>query len=133
MAPYFAGGWKAYKCPADTYLSQEQVRAHFDERVRSISMDAFLGAGEKWSGDWGLPPIKTMSALVNPAPSMTWVLTDEHADSINDAMLYIDPRPAPAAGNFNDVPAGYHNNAGSFGFADGHSEIHKWANERKLD
>ena len=125
LAPYFAGGWKA----ADIYLSRAQRAANFPERVRSISMDAFLGAGEKWSGDWGLPPIKTMSALINPAPSMTWVLTDEHGDSINDAMLYIDPLLSPAAGSFNDVPGAYHNNAGAFSFADGHSEIHKWAND----
>jgi prepilin-type N-terminal cleavage/methylation domain-containing protein/prepilin-type processing-associated H-X9-DG protein len=129
LAPYFAGGWKAYKCPADIYLSQQQVRAHFEERVRSISMDACLGAGEKWSGGEWVPAVKKMSDLVNPAPSMTWVLTDEQADSINDAMLYIDPLLPTDAGSFNDVPAGYHNNAGAFGFADGHSEIHKWAND----
>jgi len=70
-----------------------------------------------------------MSDLVNPAPSMTWVLVDEHPDSINDAMLYIDPLLPTDSGNFNDVPASYHNNACGFSFADGHSEIHKWAND----
>ena len=29
-----------------------------------------------------------------------------------------------------DVPATYHDNAGNFSFADGHSEIHKWRDAR---
>ncbi len=124
LSPYYAGGYKAYKCPADIYLSAEQRKANFPERVRSVSMDAWLGGGEKYF-NW-VPAVAKMSDLANPAPSMTWVLVDEHPDSINDAMLYIDPRFKPGHGNFNDVPASYHNNACGFSFADGHSEIHKW-------
>ena len=60
---------------------------------------------------------------------MTWVLVDEHPDSINDAMLYIDPKYPTTTGNFNDTPASYHDHACGFSFADGHSEIHRWANQ----
>jgi prepilin-type processing-associated H-X9-DG protein len=28
-----------------------------------------------------------------------------------------------------DLPASYHNGGGSFAFADGHSEIHRWVSE----
>jgi prepilin-type N-terminal cleavage/methylation domain-containing protein/prepilin-type processing-associated H-X9-DG protein len=129
LAPYYANGWKLYKCPADIYLARAQVGAHFPERVRSISMDAWLGQGEKWSGLGFTIQVKKMTDLANPAPSMTWVLMDEHPDSINDAMLYINARLKPGQGNFNDVPASYHDNACGFSFADGHSEIHKWADE----
>ena len=31
---------------------------------------------------------------------------------------------------FVDVPASYHNGACGYGFADGHSEIHKWLADR---
>jgi prepilin-type N-terminal cleavage/methylation domain-containing protein len=127
LSPYYAGGWQVYKCPADVFLSSLQVRVHFPERVRSISMDAFLGAGEKWIA-W-VPPVVTMNDLINPAPSMTFVLLDEDPDSINDAMLYIDPLLPTDTGSFNDVPASYHDKANGFSFADGHSEIHKWAND----
>jgi prepilin-type N-terminal cleavage/methylation domain-containing protein/prepilin-type processing-associated H-X9-DG protein len=127
LSPYFAGGWKVYRCPADIYLSAVQKNSGFLERVRSVSMDAYLGAGEKWE-NWG-PTVKTISDLRSPAPSMTWVLVDEHPDSINDAMLYIDPLLKSGQGNFNDVPASYHNRACGFSFADGHSEIHKWFND----
>jgi len=60
--------------------------------------------------------------MVEPGPAMTWVMADEHPDSINDgglAIRMVEP-------NMVDYPAAYHNNAGGFSFADGHSEIKKW-------
>jgi prepilin-type N-terminal cleavage/methylation domain-containing protein/prepilin-type processing-associated H-X9-DG protein len=129
LAPYYAGGWKVYKCPADNFLSPVQVKAGFTERIRSISMDAWLGAGVK-SPDT-VPAVKTMSDLVDPAPSMTWVLVDEDPDSINDALLYEDPTIGVGLPGdvFVDIPASYHNHACGFSFADGHAEIHKWFND----
>lgn len=35
-------------------------------------------------------------------------------------------RASRTSEQWRDLPASYHNNAGSFSFADGHSEIHKW-------
>src|SRR5579872_4514950 len=131
LAPYYSGVWKLYKCPADPYLSRPQVAAHFSERVRSVSMDAWLGQGEKWSGLGYTLSIAKMTDFANPSPSMAWVLVDENADSINDAMLYIDPQYNPTAGAFNDVPAANHNQGAGFSFADGHSEIHRWANDKR--
>jgi prepilin-type N-terminal cleavage/methylation domain-containing protein/prepilin-type processing-associated H-X9-DG protein len=128
LAPYYANGWKIYKCPADVFLSTEQ-RAHgFTERVRSVSMDAWLGAGKKAYDN--VPTITKMSGLTSPAPSMSWVFVDEDPDSINDALIYEVPNYPINAGEFNDIPASYHNRACGFGFADGHSEIHKWANSK---
>jgi prepilin-type N-terminal cleavage/methylation domain-containing protein len=89
LAPYYAGGWKVYKCPADVYISPTQVAAHFQERVRSMSMDAWLGGGDKYF-NW-CPAVKKMSDLFLPAPSMAWVLVDEDPDSINDALIYENP------------------------------------------
>jgi prepilin-type N-terminal cleavage/methylation domain-containing protein/prepilin-type processing-associated H-X9-DG protein len=129
LAPYYAGGWKVYKCPADIFLSPTQVKAHFTERVRSVSMDAWLGAGEKYYS-W-CPAVKKMTDLYNPAPSMSWVLVDEDPDSINDALIYENPTLGVNSGQFGDIPASYHNQACGFSFADGHSEIHKWFNDGK--
>jgi prepilin-type N-terminal cleavage/methylation domain-containing protein/prepilin-type processing-associated H-X9-DG protein len=131
LAPYYAGGWKVYKCPADTYLSKAQRAARFPERVRSVSMDAWLGAGNKFYS-WA-PAIPKMIDIVNPGPSMTWVLTDEDPDSINDALLYENPSLGNQAGQceFSDIPGTYHNRACGMSFADGHSEIHTWLNDGK--
>jgi prepilin-type N-terminal cleavage/methylation domain-containing protein len=126
LAPYYAGAWKIYKCPADIFLSPAQMKAGFQERVRSVSMDAWLGAGDKYYKE--VPAIPQMSGIV--APSMCWVLVDEDEDSINDAMLYVDPTQNLDTGEFFDIPASYHIQACGFSFADGHSEIHKWADSK---
>jgi len=128
LAPYYANGWKIYKCPADIYVSPQQSKAGFQERVRSVSMDAWLGQGEKAYSE--VPVIKKMSDLNFPPPSMAWVFVDEDPDSINDAMLYVDPTLSLTGGEFDDIPASYHNHACGFSFADGHSEIHRWANSK---
>src|SRR2546428_3047410 len=64
-----------------------------------------------------------------PNPSQLFVTLDEHPDSINDGFLQTDPHTDisqwhPA--HWNDLPATYHDGAGGFAFADGHSEIHKF-------
>jgi len=131
LSPYYAGAWKLFKCPADVYLAPVQIRAGFLQRVRSISMDAWLGDGEKAGFFDSQVTIVKMSDLNYPSPSMTWVLVDEDPDSINDAMLYEDPTQPASQGKFTfiDWPASYHNQACGFSFADGHSEIHKWFND----
>ena len=59
-----------------------------------------------------------------PNPSGLFVTLDEHPDSINDGYFQTDPHPTSAA--WNDLPATYHDGAGGFAFADGHSEVHKF-------
>jgi prepilin-type processing-associated H-X9-DG protein len=57
-------------------------------------------------------------------PSMIYVFLDEHPDSINDGYFL----NLGYSGEWVDLPASYHDNAGSFSFADGHTEIHRWKN-----
>ena len=62
------------------------------------------------------------SAVVNPSPSMLWVLVDENPEGLNDAAFaFRMDQPS-----WIDAPGSYHNGACGFAFADGHSEIHKW-------
>jgi prepilin-type N-terminal cleavage/methylation domain-containing protein/prepilin-type processing-associated H-X9-DG protein len=137
LGPYLAKNYAVFKCPAD------RIPAHNGQpRVRSISMNAFVGWGNFDSGavDDTLTTtypygnnyrrFKRETDLVRPGPAMTWVLVDEHPDSINDAYFVVDMKEAPnawpSAVPWEDVPASYHNGACGFGFADGHAEIHKW-------
>ncbi|PAW87524.1 MAG: hypothetical protein B9S33_06125 [Pedosphaera sp. Tous-C6FEB] len=53
---------------------------------------------------------------------------DEHPDGINDGGFAVIGSLTPGTGVVIDFPAPYHNNATAFTFADGHTEIHKWAN-----
>ena len=66
----------------------------------------------------------------------TFVILDESPQSINDGFFAVpmdtyDPLNLPGKA-FVDVPATYHNKCGSFSFADGHSEIHKWHDDRTI-
>ena len=75
-----------------------------------------------------------LSQFADPGPEGIWVLMDEREDSINDGFFVIsmggfDPY-IPAAHFLTDVPASYHNGAGSLNFADGHSETHRWVDSR---
>jgi len=78
MGPYVAS-WQIFKCPADIYLSPVQVRAGWQERVRSYSMDAALGGGWKYY-DWCIR-VPKMADLVKPGPSLSFVIDCEDADS----------------------------------------------------
>jgi len=75
---------------------------------------------------------RVFSRLSNIAiPAKTWVLADEHPDSINDAALAVMmAKPNATTATIVDFPASYHNGACGFSFADGHSEIHKWQGSR---
>lgn len=62
------------------------------------------------------------SSVVNPGPSMLWILVDENQDGLNDAAFafqMVQP-------SWLDAPGSYHNGSCGFAFADGHSEIHRW-------
>ena len=67
-------------------------------------------------------------AFPHLSPSRTWVLMDEHPDSIDDGRFSLDP----AADHWIDIPASYHNGACGFAFADGHSYIKKWRSASTL-
>jgi len=130
LANYSARTAKIYHCPADRYASPDQRAIGMDHRVRSVSMSATLGADSIGTTrratefSWASPNVcKSMSALVNPGPSQTWVFVDEQADSLNDPLFYIDPSGKTT---WIDLPGSYHGGACGFSFADGHAEIKKW-------
>ncbi len=138
LGKYMSGVVGAYKCPADGYVTPAQANAGFKQRNRSISMNHLFGRfsihadGTDGSGgtdntfrgeSWGVTGYKQYLKQVQvPKPSRTWLVLDEHPDSINDGFFINNP----TVNNWQDIPASYHNGACGFSFADGHSEIKKW-------
>jgi prepilin-type N-terminal cleavage/methylation domain-containing protein/prepilin-type processing-associated H-X9-DG protein len=127
-----------YKCPADVVTvkpTSGPYRGMTIPRARSLSMNSWMGMNQ---GEWtwfGGPEFRKyikFGDLVDPGPAMTWVLVDEHPDSMNDGFFCIDMNGYPnlARATLPDVPASFHNNAGGLSFADGHSEIKKWLDPR---
>jgi prepilin-type N-terminal cleavage/methylation domain-containing protein/prepilin-type processing-associated H-X9-DG protein len=142
-APYVGKTVGAYLCPADRYLSKEQRNARYTKRTRSLAMNACFGAysdpaqpGAPESG--GRNRYVAFRQMLKDTqvtrPSDIFVMMDEHPDSINDGYYLNNPgNYNPASDNVNqvpqgwgDLPASYHNGAGGFSFADGHSEIKRW-------
>jgi prepilin-type N-terminal cleavage/methylation domain-containing protein/prepilin-type processing-associated H-X9-DG protein len=134
---YFGHSPSIFKCPEDTALSPIQQQAGWTARVRSVSMNAMVGnPGSLLQGSSNTNNPTYRQFLKDsdiPTPSSIFVFLDEHANSINDGYFLNTPGD-PEGGTNNvlewiDLPAAYHNGGGSFSFADGHTEIHQWAND----
>jgi prepilin-type N-terminal cleavage/methylation domain-containing protein/prepilin-type processing-associated H-X9-DG protein len=122
LGPYTSKSVGIYKCPADN------VPGGAGQRSRSLSMNAYVGnRGDGGSITFGYAQYLKESQFRNPAN--TFVFLDEHPDSINDGWFIFCTGGNPLERtHWSDLPASYHNGAGGFSFADGHSEIKKWRN-----
>jgi len=134
FAPYTSIG--IYKCPADNSTVTIAGRPH--PRVRSMSMSQAFGPGD-WLDPAGFGANVTSKRyrvyyksgdIVKPGPAMTYVLLDEHPDSINAGGFANMMVESPGAARIIDFPASYHNGAAGISFADGHAEIKKWMDPR---
>ena len=135
--PYCGKTPGIWRCPADRSTvkpTSGQFRGQTVGRVRSISMNAWLNGQDAPSfGPSGFRLYKKFSDLVDPGPSKTWVFLDEREDSVNDGEFVVGMwgyPDQPGAWYMVDYPASYHNGAGGFSFADGHSEIKRWRDSR---
>ena len=141
LGRYTAQNAGIFKCPSDPSTDPVSKKP----RVRSMSMNNWVGGnGDDLNALWGgwnggatvQNPWRVytkLSDMVDPGPSLTFVLLDERWDSINDgywvtSMVGYPNQPAQLT--IVDYPASYHNRAGGFSFADGHSEIKRWLDSR---
>jgi prepilin-type N-terminal cleavage/methylation domain-containing protein/prepilin-type processing-associated H-X9-DG protein len=129
LAPYVQGATNLFKCPADDYVSPLQQARGWTRRVRSYSVNAYVGEnvppGQSPSGPNNYvmyKQIRKVSEFFYPTPAGVALFIDEHPDSMNDPMFW-SPN---LANNWPDFPATYHDGAAAFAFADGHTEEHKW-------
>lgn len=144
LGPYMLNSVASYKCPADIFLSQAQLAANFQERVRSYSMNCFLGYfspcadcvnGAPGSGqdvtyqalDWANPTWPQYLKLSSISqPSQIFVFLDESPNTINDGYYDSGQDNPGVESQWGDMPGCNHNGACGFSFSDAHSEIHKW-------
>lgn len=136
LHPYVGGNVKIYKCPGDPRVTTVAFSPTLPKGTpvcRSVSMNNHINATGTWGPSDGYLFYQKSSHLTRPGPANTFVITDE-GPTINDAyfatdMDTYDPNNMPGK-RTTDAPASYHHKAGSFSFADGHSEIHKWRDAR---
>jgi prepilin-type N-terminal cleavage/methylation domain-containing protein len=123
LMPYIGNNFSLWRCPADfvTVPNSQGVKV---PRVRSNSMSQVFDFGQ-WLPASAYRVYSKSSQIMNPVK--TWVLVDEHPDSINDAACAVEiAEPWATSGRIIDYPASFHAGAGGLSFADGHSEIHQW-------
>jgi prepilin-type N-terminal cleavage/methylation domain-containing protein/prepilin-type processing-associated H-X9-DG protein len=124
LMPYLGGNnFQIWKCPADKAMVVDNTRNRVP-RVRSNSMSQVFDNGS-WLPAAQWKTYSKSSEIVIPVK--TWVLIDEHPDSINDAACAVQmARPGATTAQIIDFPASFHNGAAGLSFADGHAEIRKW-------
>lgn len=128
IMPYLGkSSFSIWKCPADPSKVRNAAGLMLP-RIRSNSMSQVFDLGSWLPPDQFLTYGKLGSIRI---PAKTWVLIDEHPDSLNDAAfavkMAVPSTPSTMADiRIIDYPASFHNGAGGLSFADGHSEIHKW-------
>lgn len=136
IAPYIGKNILVFRCPGDKRTS---TLAGYEGQPpsRSVSMNCWIGSAWDVAYDGTPYRVFTKSSDMNrPGPANTFVILDEQGEqSINDGffavhMRFYDPVGMESSYRWTDIPATYHGNAGSFSFADGHSEIHKWKDPR---
>jgi prepilin-type processing-associated H-X9-DG protein len=118
--------YKVFACPAANFVRPEQRARGWDHRVRSVTMNAAVGDGNKYPFGWSnWRVIKKSTGFHTPGPSDVWLFLDEHPDSIDDAIFYT-PNYSTGISTLVEIPGCQHAGACGITFADGHSEIHKW-------
>jgi hypothetical protein len=141
LYPYCGKSDGVWHCPADTSYGTTP-KGQRVPRPRSMSMSNWVGGngdspGNGYKGGWGLSaPASTVARKLSditaghPGPAMTLVLLDERPESLNDGYFVVEMNgysPTQLGPTeLVDYPGIAHNQACGFGFADGHSEIHKW-------
>ncbi|HKW28962.1 MAG TPA: prepilin-type N-terminal cleavage/methylation domain-containing protein [Verrucomicrobiae bacterium] len=142
MWPYCGHNLAIWKCPADT--SFVVVNGQQKPRVRSMSMNVYLGGWGGTYGNWdlvmgsvwsGFKLYRKQTELADPGPSRVFVFLDMRQDSIDMGNFATDMAGwpnQPASYSFFDLPGSYHGRAGGFSFADGHAEIHPWRDDRTM-
>jgi prepilin-type N-terminal cleavage/methylation domain-containing protein len=131
-----------WKCPSDRSSIQPSTGPYQGQRmprVRSMSMNLWVGG---FGGDnLGLSGVDVWrvylkeSDMIDPGPAQTFVFLDMREDSIDIGNFAPDMRgwpDQPDLTGFFDYPASYHNQAGGFSFADGHSQIQRWSDPRTM-
>jgi len=131
MGDYVSSSVRIFSCPAANFVSSAQRAKGWNSRSRSVAMNGSVGEGGKYQSPnpfgWSKWYVaKKTSDFHTPGPSDCWVITDEHPDSVDDALLYTS---SYGTSKFTELPGNQHGGACGISFADGHAEIHKWSGD----
>jgi prepilin-type N-terminal cleavage/methylation domain-containing protein/prepilin-type processing-associated H-X9-DG protein len=118
-----------YRCPADKY----SIAGGSGLRVRSYSLNGMMGNnGAVTDVHPNIPSNLKFSDIRTPEPSSASFFFDEQSDpntslcSIDDGYYAIESNSPKLTGNWRNLPASRHGDAGQISYADGHAQRMKW-------
>ncbi|MBI5801608.1 MAG: type II secretion system protein [Verrucomicrobia bacterium] len=116
----YAVNAKLFKCPSDKFIFPGLTQSY----ARSVSMNNWMNAGKRPTAT---TPFRLYSRITDISkPTDMHVFVHEDVNAIDDGYFAIDMSNTINWSNCN-TPAALHNGATTFGFSDGHAELHKWA------
>ena len=141
LAGYGANAIGVYQCPADRFLSPKQKASGWAARLRSVSLNAFMGNtsilvnGNAVDYYSLYPPWRRFLRSSDISdPSNIFVFIDEHPDFLSDGIFFVHPDVDSALGNahWHDLPSSLHGGLGTLSYADCHVEARRWYTKRKV-
>ena len=124
----------AFSCPDDPTRARASSGpdiGRYVPRIRSYSMNSWIGDG---ASGWLFNSPGVIQVIANRSqvrqPDQTFVFIEEHPDSINDGMLYVDMVSTGPATRIIDYPAAYHYLGANLSFADGSVRYRQWVDPR---
>jgi prepilin-type N-terminal cleavage/methylation domain-containing protein/prepilin-type processing-associated H-X9-DG protein len=117
LGSYVGRAARVFLCPSDRSMSE------VGPRTRSFTMNSLVGDPGELTNRFNPSFVQAFRVGDLTRPSQTFVLLEEHPDTINDGFFMNRLEEDPKWGN---LPASYHNSAANFSFADGHAETHRW-------
>ena len=120
----YASSVQMHHCPGDPRIRRKigQKGWAFDSYSRANGMNGI----QDWEA--AAPPVAKLSAI--QLPSQMYTFLEEADPRGHNWGTWVLSVSSPG---WIDPMAIYHNNASSFSFADGHSEMHKWLEKTSLD
>ncbi len=116
LGNYVSKSVGVFRCASD------QSRAENGPRNRSYSMNSLVGDPGVLTNRFNPDYIQFFKTAHVLNPSQIFVFVDEHPDTINDGFFMNRLEEY----NWGNLPASYHNGAGTLSFVDGHVEGHRW-------
>jgi len=140
LYPYI-NNYQVYHCPADNTKVPRGAAPFHTAALRTYSMNCWMMPMDDsskpytvsaWSGvaNAGLYFVYTKQANISrPGASKTWVFVEEAPMSIDDAFFAVNPSTPTVWFN---SPSVLHGNGSTLAFADGHSEIRMWTDQKMI-
>ncbi len=117
LGPFVGRSARLFLCPSD------RSRSDAGQRIRTYAMNSLVGDPGELTNRFNPSFAQALRTADLVRPAQTFVLLEEHPDSLNDGFFMNRLEEAPKWGN---LPGSYHSRSANFSFGDGHAETHRW-------